>query len=358
MKIGIYTPYLDTLGGGERYMLTFAEYCLQRGWEVELFWEDEETVYKASQRLNLRLNNLVCNSRIFKGLQEDASYASKIQKWWGIGGYDLIFFLSDGSIPNLRAKQNWLHFQVPFQLQSDSWTRKKLTKINRVICNSKFTKKFIDASFGVNSEVIYPPVSVHDFSCGDVKKENIILSVGRFDQIMNAKRQDVLVEIFKQMVDEGLPNWKLVLAGGQQHNNEYLLKLRELSIGYPVEIQENVAFKDLLKLYKQASVYWHAAGFGVNENKEPDKVEHFGISIVEAMAAGCIPIAFAAGGIKEIISDKENGYFWKNEKQLKEMTLNMIDDISKQERVVVNAQKRAHDFSKEVFFCEFEKRLY
>ena len=35
----------------------------------------------------------------------------------------------------------------------------------------------------------------------------------------------------------------------------------------------------------------------------------------------------------------------------------MIDDISKQERVVVNAQKRAHDFSKEVFSVSLKTTL-
>src|SRR5258708_29478448 len=30
LKIGIYSPYLDTLGGGEKYMLTIAEYLSQK----------------------------------------------------------------------------------------------------------------------------------------------------------------------------------------------------------------------------------------------------------------------------------------------------------------------------------------
>jgi len=43
------------LGGGERYMLTFVEYCLQRGFETDIWWDKKETIDQASQRLNLKL---------------------------------------------------------------------------------------------------------------------------------------------------------------------------------------------------------------------------------------------------------------------------------------------------------------
>ena len=39
MKAGIYDPYLDTLGGGERYVLAVANCWLKRGWNVNIFWE-------------------------------------------------------------------------------------------------------------------------------------------------------------------------------------------------------------------------------------------------------------------------------------------------------------------------------
>ena len=43
------------------------------------------------------------------------------------------------------------------------------------------------------------------------------------------KRQDILVETFKKMVDKGLKNWKLVLAGGSlvgEDENEVLKDLK------------------------------------------------------------------------------------------------------------------------------------
>jgi glycosyltransferase involved in cell wall biosynthesis len=358
MKIGIYSPYIDTLGGGERYLLSFAEYCLQRDFQVELFWKNEKDVETVSRRLDLHLSKLQVNREMYELLVGDASYVKKVEKWMTQLKYDLIFWLSDGSIPLLHAKQNWLHFQIPFQIKGNKIaTQYKLSKINRIICNSSFTKKFIDKSFSVKSEVVYPPVDVHEFMLSPKKKENIILSVGRFDQIMNAKRQDILIEVFKKMCDDGLGNWKLVLVGGLQHNKGEFLKLEKMAFGYPVEFKVNAQWNELVDLYKKATIYWHGAGFGIDDQNQPEKVEHFGISIVEAMAAGCIPIVYDAGGVGEIIKNKSNGYLWQEKNQLAQMTLNMINTLVKEIDEVKKAQKTALKFSKEAFFKEFDERL-
>ena len=357
MKVGIYTPYPDTMGGGERYTLTFAEYCLQRGWQVELFWHDPNTITQASQQFNLNLEHLKLNPKMYKRFSKP-SHFDKILKRLILPSYDLIFFLSDGSVPFLYAKRNWIHFQVPFQLNGNTFiTQQKLSHINRVICNSKFTKKFIDKSFNITSDVVYPPVSVDDFHAPEVHNENIILSVGRFDQIMNSKRQDVLIDSFKQLVDNGLTDWWLILVGGHQHNEAELLKLRELSMGYPIDFHVNVPYEELLSWYHRATFFWHAAGYEVDEQSQPDKVEHFGISVVEAMAAGCIPLIHKSGGLKEIIRDKKSGYFWENKQQLIEQTQSMIKNLSKEQHTVEAAKKRAQKFSKEAFFVALDSML-
>jgi len=339
-------------------MLTFAEYCLQRDFEVDLWWDKQEIIDQATQRFHLNLKKLQLYSEMHSWLRADASYFNKFQRLFSQLKYDLIFWLSDGSIPLLHAKRNWIHFQVPFQIKGTGIASQyKLSKISQVLCNSAFTKKYIDRSFNINSDILYPPVDVHQFMISPVEKEHIILSVGRFDQIMNAKRQDVLIEAFKKMCDQGLETWKLVLAGGLQHNQNQLLQLEELAMNYPIEIRPNLGWEELLSLYKRATIYWHAAGYEIDGDKEPGKVEHFGMSVVEAMAAACIPIVYAAGGVSEIITDKEDGYFWKSIDQLTQMSLNMINTLAKEDDLILKAQKRAMDFSKEKFFMKVESLL-
>ena len=87
-------------------------------------------------------------------------------------------------------------------------------RVSHVVVNSGFTKKIIDKEYGVDSVVLYPPIDTKRFV--SKRKENIILFVGRFSQLTQAKSQDVLVREFKKMCDKGLKRWKLVLAGGSE----------------------------------------------------------------------------------------------------------------------------------------------
>lgn len=346
-KAGIYDPYLDTLGGGERYTMTVAHCLAKKGWQVDVFWDDRGIGKELEQRLGLDLKKINFIPNIFK---EKFFKKQQLMK-----KYNLLFYLSDGSIPFLFAKKNILHFQVPFHDVGGKTPLNKIKfkKIDAVICNSRFTKKFIDQEYGVKSKVIYPPVAVKEFKPG--KKENIILSVGRFSQLMQAKRQDVLVDVFKQMV-KNLDDWQLILAGGTDVGKDKAFeKLKKKTRGLPIEIIENPPFSELKKLYAQAKIFWTAAGFGINENQKPERVEQFGITTVEAMAAGCVPVVINKGGQPEIVNHNQNGLLWNSQEELIKQTLRLIKDDKLRERLAKTAQKRAQDFSEEHFCQEIVK---
>lgn len=329
MRAAIHDPYLDTLGGGERYVMSVAQMLVKNGWDVDIEWKDNGIIKELEERLGLHLKGVNVISTINKGK-----------------GYDLCFWLSDGSIPNLNAHRNILHFQVPFHNVGGKslFNQLKLRKIHAIICNSRFTKKFIDKKYGVNSSVIYPPVSVNEFK--PLKKENIILSVSRFSQLLQAKRQDVLVDAFKKMVNVGLTGWKLVLAGGSDvGGKEYVRNLRSEARGYPIEIIENPDFNQLKSLYGKAKIFWSASGYRIDEEKEPEKVEHFGITVVEAMAAGCAPIVTGKGGHREIVKDHIDGILWNSVNQLILATKMLITSREKLKIISENVNKKAENFS-------------
>ena len=67
MKAAIYNPYLDTLGGGERYTLTFAQVLTEIGYKVSIEWRDKGIIEKAQKRFGLDLKNIEVLPDIKKG---------------------------------------------------------------------------------------------------------------------------------------------------------------------------------------------------------------------------------------------------------------------------------------------------
>jgi glycosyltransferase involved in cell wall biosynthesis len=333
MRAAIANPYLDTLGGGERYTMSFAKVLVDHGYQVDVEWQDPKIVDALETRFGLNLDKIKIVDDVKRG-----------------DGYDVCFWVSDGSIPALKARKNFLHFQVPFQgVNGKSLLNKmKLFRVNKVICNSNFTKKYIDKEFGVDSLVIYPPVDVH--SIKPKRKENLILYVGRFSRILQSKGQDVLIKSFNSLCDQGLRDWKFVLAGGVEIGvGDYIDKLKDLAKGYPIDIIESPDYKTLKDLYGKAKIFWSASGFGVNENENPERVEHFGITVVEAMAAGAVPIVYNAGGHREIVKSGENGFLWTKENELMEITSNLINVKGQIGQFSVLAKKYSKLYSKEMF---------
>jgi glycosyltransferase involved in cell wall biosynthesis len=227
----------------------------------------------------------------------------------------------------------------------------KLFRINKIVVNSFFTKGFIDKEYGVNSLVIYPPVSVSKIK--SKRKENKILFVGRFSQLTQAKNQDVLIKAFRKL-SKDYPDWELILAGGVEVGvGNYIEKLKKLSGGYPITIKKSPSFKEILDLYGKARIFWSAAGFGVNEEKEPEKVEHFGITTVEAMAAGAVPIVYAAGGHREIVAQNETGFLWKSQRDLINFTKELIETRGLMTKLSESAKKSSQVYEEERFEQEF-----
>lgn len=333
MRAAIINPYLDTLGGGERYTLTFAEVLSKNGWNVDVGWKDPSIKNKLENRFGMDLKKINFVSDVRKG-----------------DGYDLCFWVSDGSIPLMHARNNILHFQVPFHgVNGRSLMNKmKLFRVNKVVCNSNFTKNVIDKEFGIKSIVIYPPVDTKNIK--SKRKENLILFVGRFSQILQNKGQDILIKAFKKMCDGGLTDWKLVLAGGAEVGvGSYIESLKKISLGYPVEILESPDYETLKDLYGRTKIFWSASGFGENEDKNPEKVEHFGISVVEAMAGGAAPVIYTSGGHKEIVVSEENGFLWNSASDLIRKTQMLIADSKLLHKMALSAKKSADKYSEASF---------
>lgn len=341
MKAAIYNPYLDTLGGGERYTLTFAKVLAEVGYDVDIEWGDDSILKKLSDRFGLKLQK---NIKIVDTVNRGENY-------------DLIFYVTDGSIPTLRARKNYLHFQVPFHnVNGKSLLNKmKLFRVDKIICNSYFTKKVVDDEYGFNSVVLYPPVATNLYK--PKRKLNQICYIGRFSTLTQNKGHEILIQQFKKLVNEkNFINWKLVFAGGAEVGaDEYLKKLKTDATGYNIEFVESPKIDVLKEIFGESKMFWSGAGFNVDENIEPEKTEHFGISLVEAMSAGCVPVVYNAGGPKEIIDNGKNGFLWQNGKELIDFTKKIVVESGALKKLSNEAIKSSKKYGYEEFKREVIK---
>jgi glycosyltransferase involved in cell wall biosynthesis len=159
-----------------------------------------------------------------------------------------------------------------------------------------------------------------------------------------------MISAFKVLYDSGQKDYRfvLVVTHKQKDSNE-IQRLNQEIKNYPIELLTETSHDRLVSLYKQAKIYWHAAGFQEDLGTHPERAEHFGISTVEAMSAGVVPVVINAGGLSEIVTNEKDGFLWNSESELLQKTSDIIKDDFLRERMANAAIERAKAFTQDMF---------
>lgn len=214
---------------------------------------------------------------------------------------------------------------------------RRLSTYQDIVTYSAFAWKWIKKYWNREAIIIAPPVDMlfKKYNIKNIKKKDWICSVGRFFTLGHGKKQEIMIEAFKRIYDQGHRRWQLHLVGGlgdEPSSIEFFKHLKEQSQGYPIFFHINVSAKEVEEVYLKSKIYWHATGFGEDENYQPIRFEHFGISPIEAVSAGCLPILFNGGGLPEIIEtmklDKSKHLF-RTIDDLARLTINQIKNPEK-----------------------------
>ena len=175
---------------------------------------------------------------------------------------------------------------------------------NLTMVNSTWTKNHISSLWKLAGKihVVYPPVDTKSLKDMPLtgRENGMILSIGQFrpekDHVMQLHSFAKLIELVKEHNDnekfkQTLTTPTLVLIGScrneddQQRVDELQKLARELNI------QDNVKFV-LNEPYSTLKEYFSKASIGIHTMWN----EHFGIGVVEMMAAGLVTIAHNSGG--------------------------------------------------------------
>ncbi len=234
-----------------------------------------------------------------------------------------------------------------------------LESYHKIVTISEFCKKWIKNYWALDSDILYPPVNTENFYSAK-RKKNYILHVGRFFITGHSKKQLELVKLYKHMVNKyNLEDWELHFVGsveeGENHH-QYFSSVQKEATGYQVFFHNKMSFSQLRELFSQSKIYWHATGLGEEEERNPVAFEHFGITTVEAMASGCVPVVINAGGQKEIVT-ANSGFCWNTPKDLITYTMQLIKNEELLEKYRNEAIQRSKYFSREKFKERFTQLL-
>lgn len=347
-KAALYNPYLDTLGGGEKHILSLLKVLDDEDTEITVFWNHDLTE-DIREKFNLRFKHLSFAPNIFKK-------KSVLKKIGELRKFDYFFYVTDGSYFISGAKKNYIFAMVPDERLYQQTFVNRLKIFNyRFFCNSQFTQMYL-SRFGIKADICYP--FIEDRYVGaplsSMKKENIILSVARFFPQLHTKKHDVLIKTFMKLKAQNpkLKDYKLVLAGGlMKEDKAYFDNLKKLAAADDhIVFYPNLKSNQLFDLYKKARFFWHFTGYGENDQEHPERVEHLGISPIEAMAMGCITFCFDAGGPKEIIEDGKTGYLFETVEELATQMTEIMASQKKRETMRMQAKRTvAERFSYPVF---------
>ena len=234
-----------------------------------------------------------------------------------------------------------------------------LDSYDRVVALSEYTRRWSLEWWGRGDDVISPPVRLRAAVALGAKAP-VIVSIGRFFDPASghSKRQLELVAAFRQLVEQGLEGWRLVLIGGARpEDRDYAMAVRRAAAGLPVEVRFSAPGDVVDSTLASASIYWHGAGYGSDLDAAPDRAEHFGIAPIEAMSTGAVPVVFAAAGPAEVVEHDVSGLQWRTIDELVAHTRRLIDDVALRERLATGAVQRAAGYDEAHFRARVQALL-
>lgn len=201
------------------------------------------------------------------------------------------------------------------------WDWRASKRPDYFVANSTHIQRDIKTYYGRDAEVIHPPVDISRFAAAAGAKRHGFVTVGRQAP---AKRTDVAVEACTQL---GLP----LTVVGNGPENARLRKLAGPTISFDIAADDQ----------KVAHYLEHAEAFIFAS------YDDFGITPVEALAAGTPVLAYKAGGALDYIEEGKTGLFFAGQ------TAGSLAATLKKFRAEnfnpATARKKAEEFSPAVF---------
>ncbi len=262
---------------------------------------------------------------------------------------DMVNSIADVAYVHFPIKATIDYSQTPAFLSPTRWAlycqiyklaTSVLDSINPsfLLTNSKFTQQIIRKYMKREALVLHPPVDVQSYASRNEKSESFVVTVSKF----TPKRCLHRVPLIARKTQKA----KFIIAGGaDEYSTKTIADLKkvieECNLEDRVILMPNVQRSKLVELLARSKVYLHVM-----------PSEHFGISIIEAMAAGCVPIVHRSGGPWLDILNQNQGKYGFSYTTLEEAAYlidNIMDNEKLRSEVSGAAQERSLEYDETIF---------
>jgi glycosyltransferase involved in cell wall biosynthesis len=205
-----------------------------------------------------------------------------------------------------------------------------LMRNSTVITNSEFSRTAIVNACGLdNIYILSPPIDIETFrnvalmANGDDETNDIILVISR---IAPHKKIENAIKLAKILKDNNVGKEMKIVGNLYYYFFDYYSELKQmvLDLGLTdyITFEINASLDKLLSIIRESRVYFH-----------PMIGEHFGMAVLEAMAAGLIPVVPNEGGLTEFVPQE---YQFNTIEQAAEIIMYVFNHLPKTERIKIS----------------------
>ncbi len=356
-RIALLHAFMDILGGGEYLMLQMAVALRIMGYTLDLYtvtppdWDKVERVFgvrgdKVFHRVHVheelnpfrggrgrfvRLKRLLAYHSFFKMFNHERlrdKYDLVVDTQSNTASPVDLAYIHYPVIAETYSRRTPLYdaYSLLVKLLYRRWFGKPMSRV--VATNSSWTARVIKHYYGVDAHVLYPPVDTSAFRgrCSG-ERENIIVTLSRLTPEKNLPAVSVVVAAH--------PDYRYIVIGRLDDHRVYSELIRRPGL----EVLTNVAREELVGILCRAKYYVH-----------PPFREHFGIAVVEAMAAGLVPfVYYDSGSCSDIVSRLDKKLCYKDIRFVPHL-IRWIEEHGLWEELSRKAKRVAEEFSVERFY--------
>lgn len=358
MRIAIIHGFIGGGGGTEKTLLAIVEGFLENNSTVKIYSVSKpSTIIKniqVSSTLPFKfpffgLYQRYLESRLIKKVDKDAlivqasgGFSIPLYKDQKIIIYCHHDFQNESSKDITKYKGIWSLYYKPYYEISQKFLNQIGNHDIHLISNSKYVHDSIKRKFGKDSEIIHPPIDLDEFE-KKMTKENKVITIGRYSQEKNLEFiLDVVNGIEVPFVMVGNTKTRTNEAYYDNLTIKTMQKTRK-----NMKLLKNIPRSDVIRHLLEAKIYFHAA------------IETFGISVVESIAAGCIPIVPDNSAHVETVPFEELRYPANDLEAARKKIRNALD--GKYDDLLKPLQQSLTKYGKENFkksFVEYARKIY